>query len=72
MKDLIKALEIFAEYADPEYSDYPTHCEHDVLMVCCNIQKDDISPAHVSELDELGFFWSTEFECWASFHFGSC
>lgn len=30
MKDLIKALEIFAKYANPRT---PTHCEHDILIM---------------------------------------
>lgn len=50
MNDLIKALQIFAKYGNPQW---PTCCEHDVLYVL-------IDPSLVSEedktaLDALGF-----------------
>lgn len=51
MSDLIKALQIFLKYGDPKH---PTHCEHDVLVIC------EIDPAVVSDEDkkilkDLGF-----------------
>lgn len=67
MKDLIEALQIFLKYGDP-YA--PTHCEHDVMLVC-------IDPAAVSDddkarLDELGFFVGKEYpDVFTSFRFGS-
>lgn len=67
MEDLIKALQIFLKYGNPQY---PTHCEHDELTV-------DINPELVSDedkktLDGLGFFPSDEGEHFISFRFGSC
>lgn len=68
MKDLIKALTIFAKYI-PD-SSYPTHCEHDILSVMCD-------PAEVSDADTkllagLGFFPSDEAsETFFSFRYGS-
>lgn len=67
MKKLIEALTIFAKYVDKEY---PTHCEHDVLLVV-GIGKDVISAEDRATLDILGFFWSSEYDCWASFRYGS-
>jgi hypothetical protein len=39
MNDLIEALQIFAKYGNP---DYPTHCEHDTLMIM-GICPEDVS-----------------------------
>jgi hypothetical protein len=67
MSDLIKALQIFLKYANPEY---PTHCEHDVLYIM------DITPSQVSEedkkeLEKLGFYEDYDGAYFYSFHFGS-
>ncbi len=67
MDGLIEALEIFRKYAN---EDRPTHCEHDILMVV-GVEKDQPSEAHRDRLDQLGFFWDTEYDCWASFKYGS-
>jgi hypothetical protein len=67
MEELIKALQIFLKYGNP---DYPTHCEHDELFI-------DIDPELVSEedkkvLDELGFFPNDYNGYFSSYKFGSC
>jgi len=69
LDDLIKALQILRKYGSPNY---PTHCEHDIMIIC------GISPADVSEedkkkLDDLGFHTTHEYgeEQFASFRFGS-
>lgn len=68
MKDLIEALTIFAKYQN-RYA--PTHCEHDVMLVV-GIAEDVVTPEDRKRLEDLGFFWSAEeYECWASFRFGS-
>lgn len=51
MEDLIKALQIFLKYGNPEW---PTHCEHDVMYV--NVSPKEMSKEEIKELDELGFF----------------
>ena len=51
MSKLIKALQIFLEYGDPAY---PTHCEHDV-MVIYGISPKDVSEEDKKKLGELGF-----------------
>lgn len=69
MKDLIEALTIFAKYQKEDtYS--PTHCEHDVLMIA-GVEEDQPSAEDRTRLDELGFIWSDEYDCWISFRFGS-
>lgn len=71
MKDLIEALTILSKYAND--SSRPTHCEHDVFYVAgVGIAKDAVSADDAERLEKLGFRWSTESECWASFRFGSC
>lgn len=67
MKDLIEALQIFSKYTDTKY---PTHCEHDILLIM-EIEEDSVTKEDAKLLDELGFFWSEEYDCWASFRFGS-
>lgn len=67
MSKLIEALQIFLQYADEQW---PTHCEHDILCII-GINKNAISNEHKQRLDELGFFWNDEYDCWASFMFGS-
>ena len=70
MKDLIEALMIFAKYKDLQY---PTHCEHDTLMIM-GVTEDEVSETDQKRLDELGFFWSDDQEtepCWKSFRYGS-
>lgn len=67
MDKLIEALTIFRRYKNEER---PTHCEHDILGVV-GIGKDEVSSEDTAKLDALGFFWSDEYDCWASFHFGS-
>ena len=73
MNDLIEALEIFKKYV-PAQDSYefknPFHCEHDILMVTA-VKMDDVSEEDAQKLDDLGFFKSEEFECFASFKFGS-
>ena len=67
MEDLIRALRIFMKY---ENRHAPTHCEHDILMIV-GIDPNSVTPQDMTELDELGFFVSEEFDCFASFRFGS-
>ena len=67
MEDLIKALQIFLKYGNP---DYPTNCSHDQLTIC-GIEPDDVSDEDKEVLDKLGFFVSEVEECFISFKFGS-
>jgi len=67
MTKLIEALTIFLKYADLPY---PTHCEHDALLIV-GIPYVVVSEEDRMRLDELGFFWSTEYDSWASLQYGS-
>jgi hypothetical protein len=67
MKDLIKALQIFLKYGNPNY---PTHCEHDVLAIM-EIAPGDVSKEDKAELDTLGFFVDESEDCFISYKFGS-
>jgi hypothetical protein len=53
MSDLIEALQILLKYGNPEY---PTHCEHDELIINPEIYYGDVSPEDRKKLEELGFF----------------
>lgn len=65
LSGLVEALNIFLKYGDV---DYPTYCEHDVLMVYVNPSV--VSEEDIKRLDELGFFVSDE-ACFKSFKYGS-
>jgi hypothetical protein len=67
MEDLIKALQIFLKYGNPNY---PTHCEHDVLRV--SIDPSIVSQEDIDELSRLGFAPDTEFDMFRSYKYGSC
>ena len=67
MDKLIEALQIFLKYKN---STYPTNCTHDVLAIM-DIEKDDVSEDDKVKLEELGFFWSDDEECYMSFRYGS-
>jgi len=71
MNDLIEALQIFKKYGEDEY---PINCEHDILMVyMSNItEKNDVLKEDIFQLEELGFDWDEEYECFTSYKFGSC
>jgi hypothetical protein len=64
VENLIKALQIFLKYGNP---DNPTHCEHDVLTVV-------IDPSLVSE-EDLGMLQSLGFSpddgAFHSYRYGS-
>lgn len=66
MEDLIKALQIFLKYGNP---DYPTWCSHDELHIC-DIDPDKVSDEDIKALDDLGFI-ADELDGFVSFKFGS-
>jgi hypothetical protein len=68
MKELIEALQIFLKYKNETY---PTHCEHDVLMVV-GITEEEVSQEDRDRLEVLDFNWDSEHECWTSYRYGSC
>lgn len=69
MKELIEALTIMLKYGNPNY---PTHCEHDEMTISNDIDWNKITKEDQKKLDELGFSYSEELECIASFRYGSC
>ena len=69
MKDLIEALTILLKYGNPEY---PTHCEHDQLLIC-GIDPGDVSAEDKKHLKKLGFEVTKEYgePQFYSFKYGS-
>jgi hypothetical protein len=67
MEDLIKALQIFLKYGNP---DYPTICNHEELFV--DIEPEKVSEEDLKTLEELGFFPTEDGYGFYSFRFGSC
>lgn len=67
MEDLIKALQIFAKYANLRW---PTNCQHDVLAIM-GVTKDQMSAEGIQAVTELNFTWDEIDEVWISFRFGS-
>ncbi len=67
MSKLIEALQIFLKYGDP---DYPTHCEHDKLIIC--ISPEVVSEEDKKKLEELSFHSEDEDgDYFYSFKYGS-
>lgn len=66
MDDLIEALTILRKYGNPSY---PTHCEHDVLIIV-GIDQSQVSNEDIARLDRLGFFIG-EYDAFQSYKFGS-
>lgn len=50
MQKLIEALQILLKYGNPEY---PTVCEHDILIIV-DINPSDVSDEDIARLEELG------------------
>lgn len=67
MDDLIEALMIFKKYKNVKW---PTNCSHDVLAIM-EVTKEEVSTEDVKRLDELGFIYGDDEDCWISFRFGS-
>lgn len=65
MKQLIAALQIFLKYSDTEY---PTHCEHDILHVC--VDPELVTDEDKNQLHELGFSYDSDH--FYSYKYGSC
>ena len=57
MENLIKALQIFLKYGNPEN---PTHCEHGILYICDDYDPEDFSKEDIVELEKLGFYLSDQ------------
>jgi len=67
MSDLIEALQIFLKYGNPKW---PTHCEHDILLV--SIDPAIVSPEDIKKLELLSFEPSDDIEeAFYSYRFGS-
>ena len=67
MEDLIEALNIFIKYSIVKW---PTTCSHDVFAIM-EVTEEQVSKEDKARLDELGFLFSEDEECWISFRFGS-
>jgi hypothetical protein len=63
MEKLIEALQIFLKYRNLTY---PIHSIQDELLVVV-ITREEVSQEDVDKLNELGFRWSYENDCWSSF-----
>ena len=60
MEDLIKALQIFLKYKNPEW---PTTTAHDELIIC-EVTYEEVSEEDKEKLKALNFFWSEDEEYW--------
>lgn len=66
MNDLIRALTIFEKYMPN--TKWPTHCEHDVLLV---LAPEGLTKEDREEVERLSFNWDESREGWRSYRFGS-
>lgn len=63
MKDVVDGLTILMKY-DPNGG---AEAQHDILFATPKITKDAVSDEDAKTLDDLGWHWSDEFDCWARF-----
>jgi len=73
MDELIAALTLAKKYveSDSYQAKYPTHCEHDVLML--NIDYREVSAEDLERFAELSFVVDEyEYDSLVSYKFGSC
>lgn len=64
---IIRAFTIFNKYTDTQW---PTHCEHDIMYVC--VEPDKVSAEDRAELEGLGFEPDGDNpESFSSYRFGS-
>ena len=66
IEQLIEDLKVFSKYSK---SDWPTHCEHDVMMIA-DVEQDDISEEDLAKVSDR-WHWSNEYDSYISFTFGS-
>lgn len=67
LDNLIEALRILRMYGNPSY---PTNCEHDIFRVY-GIAYTDISKENMKLLEDYGFGWDPDFDCFYSTAYGS-
>ena len=74
MEDLIKSLQIIEKYLEGFHKKFPTHCEHDVLMVPGINDEvwENIPDEVMRKLEELGWDYIEDYGCLVSFRWGSC
>jgi hypothetical protein len=65
MEQLIEDLKVFSKYSK---SDYPTHCEHDTMMIA-DVAQDDISEEDLEKVSDR-WLWSEEDDGYISYRFG--
>lgn len=63
MQQLLEGFQIFLQY-DKEDGD--CSYEHDEIFAG-NVKSKNLKRGHAKRLEELGWSWSDEFECWHHF-----
>jgi hypothetical protein len=64
MNDLIEALQIFNKYGGK------SHCLMELLTIQ-DVEENEVTEDEKARLIGLGFHWNFEYDCWASYRFGS-
>lgn len=68
MKNLIEALSIFMGYCGN--IPFPTDCEHEVMYISHSVTREGMSDEDIKRLEELGFYWDEELDCFFSYIYG--
>ena len=64
---LAEVMTIAAKYLKED--DFPTHCEHDVMLLY--VKPSEVSNEDYARIEELGFFACNVYDCFKSHKFGS-
>jgi len=71
MENLIKALQLLQSKMTEDVK-FPTCCDHDVLRVYAGIDPSHFSLEELDQLEDWGFDWDDDDECFMSSWYGSC
>ena len=64
LKKAINTLEPYVTDKD----DFTYQCQHDKIYIGGGgVRVDNMTDDDVDQLDKLGFWWDSKFECWISF-----
>jgi len=67
MKNFLSGVEILSKHQEPEER-WGISAEHDIIYTCFKINPNVMSKEDYKALEDLGgWYWDTEYECWAFF-----
>lgn len=66
INDIVRGLNVIAQYA-PKGMEAAVEAQHDILFADPNVTQAMVTPADATLLEQLGWHWDAENDCWARF-----